>query len=168
MVDIPQSFRDLVKGTTASQTQHMEALLLLHRDGEESFAQLVDADRVRHGSQWVNLLEAPFMTFDAQLPPGFYDVEVLVYSGFLSHGVRSRQSMSITPPELPRIGDPILSQSWSAASLEVPEQWVVTAGGTAYQPTASYNPALPARVLVHSPSRTHDCMFRAATNCHWK
>ena len=107
----------------------------------------------RHGSQEVDLLAENSVTFQVHLPPGFFAAEFLTYSGFFETGLRATKTLAVKPPELPRIGDPIITQQWLKAGLTDPSTELISVGENAYLPAQTYRPNMPARVLVYSRHR---------------
>jgi len=160
-VRIPQKIKDFLATTRFDPKQHLEALFFLKRDASERREEL-PPERVRHAFQRLDLVEAEFASFEAAVPPGRYQAEILIYSGFLPIGMRASATMATLPAELPRIGDPILSQRWTQAGIEVPAYRAIVIGDTVYRSARQYQPAEPARALVYSPYPDTRLWTRAA------
>lgn len=149
-ISIPEDFKDYLSKDRAGPVQYMEALVLLHPPGARKVGPLKPASRFRHATQRLNLLSASHIYLDFQIPPGHFDAEILLYSGFLQKGFRSAVKLTVLPPELPRIGDPIVCQEWETAAITTPEPPAIIIGNTLFKPTVGLRPAKPAKVLVRS------------------
>ena len=145
---IPDSFKEHVRQSKANPLQHMELLVNLMRPGQMEVAS--DEGHVRHGSVRVNLLEENFLSFDVFVPAGYYQAHLQIYSGFLRHGLETRENLSVLPSELPRIGDPIVSQQWVPAGIEQFAGSMLTVGDFYYKPSSVFQEQVPGRVLVLS------------------
>ena len=157
-IAIPASFKDYLRETKANPVQHMELLLLLRR--EDGRGGLQQEERLRHASQRLNLLEADFFNFDSYLPAGFFQVEFLIYSGFLDRGIKAREKVLVRPPELARIGDPVICQDWEKAAIAMPDEWVFPVGDYFYKPSPHYNPEKLGLVLVQSTFKNTRAMLQ--------
>ncbi len=148
-IPIPAAFKQYIRNEKRKPVQHMEGVLLLRKDSRETFVELGRKDRLRHGSQQLNLLEADVISFETHVPPGAYEVEYLIYSGYLEQGLRIKAPLVTAPVEWPRISDPIISQNKQRASLLIPEDYVVHVGDYFYRPS-KYEDNKDAFVLVQS------------------
>ena len=146
VIPVPESLRDHVRENKANPVQNME--LLIRLSGPDGTA--VEDGRIRHASRQLNLLTSPYLVFEAYLPPGYFKAELLIYSGYLKMGVRTKHTLLVRPPEIPRIGEPLISQEWRQAGISIRGEGLVNAGETTYKPVLSYRASLPGRVLVHS------------------
>ena len=149
-INISPEFKQAVRDAAVSPLQNMEALVLLKTERDESLEMLQKGNGIRHGAQRLNLLDAEAMVFDAHIPPGYYNAEILIYSGYLPIGMRARATLTVLPPELPRISDPILSQEWVPAKPALPDDWVIPVKNSFYRPFSGGLTQKEGRVLIRS------------------
>jgi len=145
---IPETFQKqfLESGVRTSQT--MEMLVFLKNDPSQARDDL-ESYQIRHDSRRIDFASVSQLTFETSLPPGRFHAEILIYSGFLGIGLRAETVVTTLPDGLPRIGDPIVCESWQAAGIERTETLEILAKDTLYQPTTQARTG-PARVLVAS------------------
>ncbi len=149
-ISIPEAFQSYLQEDRSGPVQNMEALILLHPPGGRSPDLLSRSGRFRHATQRLNLVESSHMHLEFQMPPGHFDAEILVYSGFLKKGLRTTMTLTILPPEIPRIGDPILCQEWRDAPITAQPRPAIIIGDTLYKPIESPVSGKPARVLIRA------------------
>ncbi len=160
LIPIPETFRQGVREAKADPMQQMELLVRLNRAGEI----LVQADtQVRHASQRLDLYKEQFFNFEVFLPPGYYEAELQIYSGYLQTGLTARLPIAIRSPELPRIGDPILCQEWAAAGIERFGSRLIDVGDQYYKASPRYRVEVPTRVLVRSEHAETRLMLQTPT-----
>lgn len=149
-VAITPSFRDKVRAANAEAHQTMEVLVLLKNVADNRGDSLDNPNRIRHTSRYIDLFENDRFTFEVLVPEGHFEAEIMIYSGFLSLGMRTTTTLTVLPSDMPRIGTPILSQSWKPSSIVVPTEPAYNVAGTLYMPTDQYDPKQPAEVIVAS------------------
>jgi len=141
---LPQAF--IEKNARARAEQTLELLLVLTTESGQSYR--------RHAGQEVNLKTDRDLFFLTHLPSGNFRIKGYVYSGFLPAGLTFAQDVFVAPAQLPRVGTPILSQTWGIQGLEVPATNGIRTGGIEYLLPTGYDPTRPTRVLI--PSRLSD------------
>ena len=157
-LSIPESFSAQLREQGVRQNQTMEMLVFLKNQKDQARDDL-EGHFVRHDSRRVDFAKARNLTFETSLPPGRFHAEILVYSGFLSTGLRLETTITVLPDHLPRIGDPIVSESWHPAGIEKTETLEILAGNTFYRPTTKAETG-PSRVLVASQFETTQLLLQ--------
>ncbi len=142
VVALPASFIEAVKARGADSEVALELLIELDKGtGETEF---------RHDSSVVQVTDDRVAVFEAHLPPGHFNAKLMIYSGFLPVGLQAQTSIYVAPPELPRIGTPIIVQQWAPEGLIQPGKNELMLGGFRYRWDQAYDNKKMAMVLVHA------------------
>ncbi|MDJ0835622.1 MAG: hypothetical protein QNK37_03845 [Acidobacteriota bacterium] len=157
-IAIPETFKQRLRDDNAAARHHMELLVQLQAPGGGQL--LATPDTLRHAGGNFDLLAQNSMTFQIHLPAGYYDSELLLYSGRLQVGLKARLKCAVRPQDLPRISDPIISTEYTESGITAVPMGRVDVGGQAYLPAASYRKGAAARVLVYSNYERTDCMVQ--------
>lgn len=147
-VTVSEDFFKQFEAKGIGKTQTMEMLVFLKNSTQSQITE-VEPFYIRHASKRFNFEEVKTLVFETNLPSGNFSAEMVFYSGYLPWGMRAETKVSSLPTNLPRIGDPMFSGSWTTAGIKVSETSQLLAGNTYYDisPSPQSNPS---RVLVAS------------------
>ena len=73
----------------------------------------------------------------------------------MAKGIRAEMTVASLPREMPRLGSPIVTQSWQPAGIEAVDAGVIDCGGDRYEPSLRYIHGKPGRVLVPQNREKH-------------
>jgi len=145
-LEVPETWRLKVMDESNRRELSMELLVQLYGPGQSE-----PIEEPWHAATPFEVGEDRRLHFRLHLPAGAYDAELMVYSGYHQTGLKTRTSISIRPDSLPRVSDPILSQTYVASGIDAAPIDRIDTGGFSYKPSKRYRAGLGARVLVNSP-----------------
>ncbi|MCB1045310.1 MAG: hypothetical protein KDC35_20380 [Acidobacteria bacterium] len=140
-VALTPSFREAVQ-SKGREDVVLELLITLDKG--------VGEVETRHDATAVNLQKDDAVVFEVHMPPGHFNADLKIFSGFLTSGLKTSSSIYVAPPTLPRVGTPIIVQQWAPEGLIKPDKRELMIGGFRYRWDQPYDPSRLAMVLVHA------------------
>lgn len=132
-IELPDTFKKAALAQVTSPKQKFELLLFLKPENGMPI-EAADPEFVRHDTAYGNLDQEGPLYFETYLPNGRFQAEFVCYSGFFNVALRGSHTITVAPPDLPRIGQPLITKTREKAGITAAKRNQITVAGYHYTP----------------------------------